>query len=84
MARQKFSLKKFNRDRERSLERSKQGELNLIAPKKIDTVCGAIVERHRKENHSLFQIAESCKHKRALGCDQPYSKREKPECGACL
>lgn len=80
----KFSLKKFEKDREKSLEASRNGEYKLIAPSKLDTVLDTIFERMDKEKHPLFSKAESCVHNLAVGCDLPFPKRKKPECKACL
>lgn len=82
--RRKFNLKKFNQDREDSYERSKKGELKLIAPKKLDTLIGVTLERIRKQGHPLYERAEACPHKYACGCKIPLRKRTKPECVACL
>lgn len=82
--RRKFDLKRFNKDREDSLERSKKGELKLIAPSKIDLIVSPIIERLRAERHPLYKKSEECLHKLACGCKLPLIKRTKPECEACL
>ncbi len=79
-----FSLKKFEKDRNRSLEASKKGDYKLIAPSKIEICCDTIFERHEKEHHPLFEKAEACGNKLVLGCKLPFPKRTKPECKACL
>ncbi len=82
--RRKFNLKKFNKDRADSLERSKKGELKMITPSKIDILVSPIIERFRVERHPLYDKAEACPHKFACGCKIPLRKRTKPECEACL
>ena len=43
-----------------------------------------ISEKYKKMSHPLFDKAESCPNKLALGCKLLKNKRTKPECEACL
>lgn len=84
----KFSLKKFNKDRQASYERSKKGELRdagLLPDKSgIHSLIEGTIQRIRVERHQLHQKAEVCQYKLALGCKLSKNRRTKPECEACL
>lgn len=84
----KFRTKKFLKDRDRSTERSRKGELRdvgLLPDKsRIQNTIQEISERVRKMSNPLFDKAESCPNKLALGCKLSKNRRTKPECEACL
>lgn len=76
----KFRTNKFLKDREKSTERSRKGELKPIINKPIDSQIDAIVETIHKRRHPLFDKAEVCPNKLALGCKISSNRRTKPEC----
>lgn len=76
----RLSVDKFIKDRKKSTERSKRGELEVL---NTDIYRGRI-DMLYNDTHPLAEIANCCKHKLTLGCDLPLRKRIKPECECCL
>lgn len=76
----KMKVSKFIKERQKSTERSKRGELELLETDKFK----GRIDILYNETHPLAKIADGCEHKLLIGCKLPVIKRTKKECDACL
>lgn len=76
----KLKVSKFIKERQKSTERSKKGELEVLG---TDVFRGR-VDIFYHDCHPLAEVADGCEHKLTLGCDLPLIKRTKKECECCL
>lgn len=74
----KFRTNKFLKDRDKSKERSKNGELKLIEHKDGRDNIKEIITNMRITIDNF-----SCKHLDDISCNLPFVKRMLPECKNC-
>ena len=80
----KFSAKKYIKDRDKSTERSRKGELfdsGLLRKTNLDLSSVDVIIARRSP---LYEKAEACCNKLAVGCRLPRTKRNMPECEVCI